>query len=95
MQCKSLWIKASAKCINVNVNVIPDVWEILWLVERSGGRDGAWGSGALTGGEGEILGPVNLLRRIRKSRVCLVVWKEKNGVCDRGKRASRTLEDER
>ncbi len=21
MQCKSLWIKASAKCINVNVNV--------------------------------------------------------------------------
>ncbi len=22
MQCKSLWIKASAKCINVNVNVI-------------------------------------------------------------------------
>ncbi len=25
--------------------------------------------GALTGGEGEILGPVNLLRRIRESRV--------------------------
>ncbi len=23
MQCKSLWIKASAKCINVNVNVYP------------------------------------------------------------------------
>ncbi len=23
MQCKSLWIKASAKCINVNVNVNP------------------------------------------------------------------------
>ncbi len=22
MQCKSLWIKASAKCINVNVNVL-------------------------------------------------------------------------
>ncbi len=22
MQCKSLWIKASAKCINVNVNVM-------------------------------------------------------------------------
>ncbi len=22
MHCKSLWIKASAKCINVNVNVI-------------------------------------------------------------------------
>jgi len=22
MQCKSLWIKASAKCINVNVNVV-------------------------------------------------------------------------
>ncbi len=21
MQCKSLWIKASAKCINVNVNL--------------------------------------------------------------------------
>ncbi len=21
MQCKSLWIKASAKCINVNVNI--------------------------------------------------------------------------
>ncbi len=47
----------------------PDVGEILWLVERSGGRDGAWGSGALAGGEGEILGPVNLLRRIRESRV--------------------------
>ncbi len=25
MHCKSLWIKASAKCINVNVNVILDV----------------------------------------------------------------------
>ncbi len=47
----------------------PDVGEILWLVERSGGRDGAWGSGALAGGEGEILGSVNLLRRIRESRV--------------------------
>ncbi len=23
MHCKSLWIKASAKCINVNVNVEP------------------------------------------------------------------------
>ncbi len=23
MQCKSLWIKASAKCINVNVNTVP------------------------------------------------------------------------
>ncbi len=77
----------------VEARLSPDVGEILWLVERSGGRDGAWGSGALTGGEGEILGPVNLLRRIRKSRVCLVVWKEKNGVCDHGKGASRTLED--
>ncbi len=47
----------------------PDVGENLWLVERSVGRDGAWGSGALAGGEGEILGPVNLLRRIRESRV--------------------------
>ncbi len=27
MQCKSLWIKASAKCINVNVNVI----QVLYL----------------------------------------------------------------
>ncbi len=26
MHCKSLWIKASAKCINVNVNV--------WIIER-------------------------------------------------------------
>ncbi len=42
---------------------------IFWLVERSVGRDGAWGSGALAGGEWEILGPVNLLRRIRESRV--------------------------
>jgi len=25
MQCKSLWIKASAKCINVNVNI-----QIFW-----------------------------------------------------------------
>ncbi len=27
MQCKSLWIKASAKCINVNVNVVLDGFE--------------------------------------------------------------------
>ncbi len=26
MQCKSLWIKASAKCINVNVNVSTGAW---------------------------------------------------------------------
>ncbi len=25
MQCKSLWIKASAKCINVNVNLLQAV----------------------------------------------------------------------
>jgi len=25
MQCKSLWIKASAKCINVNVNITQDI----------------------------------------------------------------------
>ncbi len=30
MQCKSLWIKASAKCINVNVNV--NVYLIKWPV---------------------------------------------------------------
>ncbi len=32
MQCKSLWIKASAKCINVNVNVIPALYAaVRWL----------------------------------------------------------------
>ncbi len=30
MQCKSLWIKASAKCINVNVNVM--IWVQCHLV---------------------------------------------------------------
>ncbi len=30
MQCKSLWIKASAKCINVNVNVTQWVGLGLW-----------------------------------------------------------------
>ncbi len=80
----------------VEARLSPDVGEILWLVERSGGRDGAWGSGALTGGEGEILGPVNLLRRIRKSRVYVSFFgRRKNGVCHHGKGASRILEDER
>ncbi len=37
--------------------------------------------GALTGGEGEILGPVNLLRRIRESRVYVsLCGRRKNGV---------------
>ncbi len=30
MQCKLLWIKASAKCINVNVNKLPQISEIVW-----------------------------------------------------------------
>ncbi len=78
----------------VEARLSPGVGEILWLVERSGGRDGAWGSGALTGGEGEILGPIDLLRRIRKSRVYVSLFgRRKNGVCDHGKGASRTLED--
>ncbi len=70
--------------------------KILWLVERSGGRDGAWGSAAMTGGEGVILGPGDLLQRIRKSRVyvSLFGWR-KNGVCDNGKGENRTLKDER
>ncbi len=78
----------------VEARLSPGVGEILWLVERSGGRDGAWGSGALAGGEGEILGPVNLQRRIRESRVYVSLFgKEKNEICDHGKGASRTLED--
>ncbi len=32
MQCKSLWIKASAKCINVNVKVVVLLSVGLWLV---------------------------------------------------------------
>ncbi len=28
MQCKSLWIKASAKCINVNVNIVYNIYVI-------------------------------------------------------------------
>ncbi len=80
----------------VEARLSSGVGEILWLVERSGGRDGAWGSVALTGREGEILGPVNLLRRIRKSRVYVSLFgRRKNGVCGHGKGASRTLEDER
>ncbi len=39
MQCKSLWIKASAKCINVNVNVSAD------SRGRSGGADSRGRSG--------------------------------------------------
>ncbi len=42
MQCKSLWIKASAKCINVNVNVniltggcTICVWEMLVRLKRA------------------------------------------------------------
>ncbi len=41
MQCKSLWIKASAKCINVNVNVnvqyrteIQDIINNYYITER-------------------------------------------------------------
>jgi len=26
--CKSLWIKASAKCINININILLQLWEI-------------------------------------------------------------------
>ncbi len=33
MHCKSLWIKASAKCINVNVNVIAQRGEHLTVHE--------------------------------------------------------------
>lgn len=43
------------------------VGEILWLVEQSGGHDGAWGSAAMIGREGVILGLADLLQRIRKS----------------------------
>ncbi len=36
MQCKSLWIKASAKCINVNVNVLTNIFAKLHnLYERT------------------------------------------------------------
>ncbi len=35
MQCKSLWIKASAKCINVNVNV-GDFGVAMWTLGCSG-----------------------------------------------------------
>ncbi len=34
MQCKSLWIKASAKCINVNVNVNVEKTRSDWTEER-------------------------------------------------------------
>ncbi len=30
MQCKSLWIKASAKCLNVNVNVMEEPYRPSW-----------------------------------------------------------------
>ncbi len=33
MHCKSLWIKASAKCINVNVNnTIKNFFYLIWLL---------------------------------------------------------------
>ncbi len=40
----------------VEVRLSPGVGEILWLVEQSGGRDRAWSSAAVSGGEGVILG---------------------------------------
>ncbi len=79
----------------VEERLSPDVGEILWLVERSGGRDGAWGSGALTGGEREILGPVNCCGGSANLEYVSLFGRRKNGVCDHGKGASRTLEDER
>ncbi len=44
MQCKSLWIKASAKCINVNVNVslepyvgmVLEVRKVITMLEECG-----------------------------------------------------------
>ncbi len=83
----------------VEARLSPDVGEILWLVERSGGRDGAWGLGGVDWrrrrdpGAGQFAAEDPQILSI-----CLVVWKgrkKKNGVCDHGKGASRILEDER
>ncbi len=39
MQCKSLWIKASAKCINVNVNISAMTQNLPRLNLRPGAAD--------------------------------------------------------
>ncbi len=46
MHCKSLWIKASAKCINVNVNVVR-LGPLLFLPGCSGGFLRRWIQGDL------------------------------------------------
>ncbi len=59
----------------VEVRLSPDVREILWLVERSGGRDGAWGVDwrrRRDPGAGQFAA-----EDPRISSICLVVWKEK------------------
>ncbi len=38
MQCKSLWIKASAKCINVNVNIISEALRLQLKILSSGNQ---------------------------------------------------------
>ncbi len=55
MQCKSLWIKASAKCINVNViNVSLRMTRLWWVSlatemrQTTGARWAAWPGGAVT-----------------------------------------------
>ncbi len=34
MHCKSLWIKASAKCIHVNVNIIQICNRPIWVFKK-------------------------------------------------------------
>ncbi len=75
----------------VEARLSPFVGEILWLVERSGGCDGAWGSGALTGGEGEILGRSICCGGSANLEYVSLFGRRKNGVCDHGKGASREI----
>ncbi len=80
MQCKSLWIKASAKCINVNVNVPVSVSGTLaehllwpWATERSARPQ----SGILSGFAHMLCSTHPSKSRLSLGRqhiACYVVW---------------------
>ncbi len=70
------------------------VREIVWLVEQSDGCDGAWGSTAVSGGEGVILGPADCCGGSENPEYRSRCLDGKNWVCDiMAKGANQMLKD--